>query len=847
MTAHGTPGAAPKALTLDDCAVLARERIDPAVWDFVQGGAGEERTLSRNLLAFDRVCLRTRVLTGASEVDTSVTVLGRRWAAPVGVAPMAYHTMVHPEGETATVRAAGEAGLPVVVSTFAGKPFEELAAAAGSPLWLQVYCFRDRSTTRQLVERAERAGFEAIVLTVDAPRLGRRLRDLRNDFRLPGGIVPANLPRADYSSPSGHGRTELDPGLDWSVVTWLRSISALPVLLKGITTAEDAALALAAGVDGLVVSNHGGRQLDGGLASLEMLAEVAGAVDGRCPVLLDGGVRRGTDVLTALALGADAVLLGRPVLHGLALAGQTGVAEVFDILAGEFEDALLLTGTRSAAEAGPAVLDRAARESLVRESPVPAPAAPELAVPEPAAPGPSAPAGRSQLPGVLRKEELHASVSDPVLDTMNFLNEVTTRYPDAVSFAPGRPYEGFFDTEQLFGHLRRYLDHLAEQGDTPEAVRTKLFQYGPTAGLINGLIADSLREDEGIDVDPASIVVTVGCQEAMFLTLRALFAGPRDVLLATSPCYVGITGAASLLGIPVTAVGEGPEGLSCAAVEAAVGAERARGRRPRALYVVPDHSNPSGTTMPRRAREDLLALAERLDLLLIEDNPYRLVSTGERLPTLKALDTGRRVVHLGSYSKTAFPGARIGFVVADQPVRDAAGAGGLLADELAKIKSMVTVNTPPLSQAAVAGMLLAAGGRLSALNAGPAAHYGEVLAAVLEQLERHFPEERRRALGLRWNVPDGGFFLAVEVPFPADEPALLRSAGEHGVIWTPMSYFYPQGGGERTVRLSFSYLTRAEVEDGIARLAGFVEAEAAAAASTAAAAAAVAGHDGPGR
>ncbi|MFB8237907.1 aminotransferase class I/II-fold pyridoxal phosphate-dependent enzyme [Kitasatospora purpeofusca] len=821
MTAHDTRAAAPKALTLDDCAALARERVDPAVWDFVQGGAGEERTLSRNLLAFDRVCLRTRVLTGVSEVDTSVTVLGRRWAAPVGVAPMAYHTMVHPEGETATVRAAGAAGLPVVVSTFAGQPFEELAAAASSPLWLQVYCFRDRSTTRQLVERAERAGFEAIVLTVDAPRLGRRLRDLRNDFRLPEGIVPANLPPADYSSPSGHGRTELDPGLDWSVVSWLRSVTALPVLLKGITTAEDAALALAAGVDGLVVSNHGGRQLDGGYASLEMLAEVAGAVDGRCPVLLDGGVRRGTDVLTALALGADAVLLGRPVLHGLAVAGQTGVADVFDILVGEFEDALLLTGTRSAAEAGPAVLEPATAASAVPES--------------------AAPAGRPQAPGVLRKEELHASVSDPVLDTMNFLNEVTIRYPEAVSFAPGRPYEGFFDTEQLFGHLRRYLDHLAEQGDTPEAVRTKLFQYGPTAGLINGLIADSLREDEGIDVDPASIVVTVGCQEAMFLTLRALFAGPRDVLLATSPCYVGITGAASLLGIPVTAVEEGPQGLSCAAVESAVRAERARGRRPRALYVVPDHSNPSGTTMPRRAREDLLALAERLDLLLIEDNPYRLVSTGERLPTLKALDTGRRVVHLGSYSKSVFPGARIGFVVADQPVRDAAGAGGLLADELAKIKSMVTVNTPPLSQAAVAGMLLAAGGRLSELNAGPAAHYGEVLAAVLEQLERHFPEERRRALGLDWNAPSGGFFLAVEVPFPADEAALLRSAGEYGVIWTPMSYFYPQGGGERTVRLSFSYLTRAEVEDGIARLARFVEAEAAAATVAAAV------HDGPGR
>ncbi|GAA2801005.1 aminotransferase class I/II-fold pyridoxal phosphate-dependent enzyme [Kitasatospora sp. CM 4170] len=812
------PRTAPRqALTLDDYAALAREGMDPGVWDFLQGGAGEERTLSENLLAFDRRRLRTRVLTGVAEADTAVTVLGRRWAAPVGVAPMAYHTLVHPGGETATVQAAGVAGLPVVVSTFAGQPFDKLAAAANSPLWLQVYCFRDRSVTRRLVERAAEAGFEALVLTVDTPRLGRRLRDLRNGFRLPEGIVPANLPPGDYSSPSGHSRTELDPALDWSVVSWLKSVSPLPVLLKGVTTGEDAARALDAGADGLVVSNHGGRQLDGAHATVDVLAEVAVAAAGRCPVLLDGGVRRGTDVLTALALGADAVLLGRPVLHGLAVAGQSGVADVFDILVGELADALLLTGTPSAAAAGPALLS-------------PAGAGP---VPTPATAVPARPAADPAAPVVLRKEELHASLGDPVLDTMNFLNEVTTRYPGAVSFAPGRPYEGFFDTEQLFGHVRRYLDHLAAEGDTPEAVRTKLFQYGPTAGLINGLIADSLRADEGIDAAPGSIVVTVGCQEAMFLTLRALFAGPQDVLLAASPCYVGITGAAALLGIPVTPVEEGPDGIGTAAVEAAVLAERARGRRPRALYLVPDHSNPSGNTMPLQAREELLALAARLDLLLIEDNPYRLMSTGTRLPTLKALDTGRRVVHLGSYSKTAFPGARIGFVVADQTVEDAQGGTGLLADELARIKSMVTVNTPPLSQAAVAGLLLAADGRLSELNAGPAAHYGDVLAAVLEQLERHFPEERRRSLGLSWNVPSGGFFLTVNVPFRADNAALLRSAEEYGVIWTPMSYFYPQGGGEHAMRLSFSYLTRADVEDGTARLARFVEAEASAHAAAA--------------
>nr|WP_241787988.1 PLP-dependent aminotransferase family protein [Streptomyces sp. PRh5] len=408
---------------------------------------------------------------------------------------------------------------------------------------------------------------------------------------------------------------------------------------------------------------------------------------------------------------------------------------------------------------------------------------------------------------------------------MNFLNEITGRFPDVVSFAPGRPYEEFFDKDEILEHIRRYLDHLAAGGASDEAIRTALYQYGPTAGQIRELISDSLRADEGIDAPPGAIVVTVGAQEGMLLALRALFADPGDVLLVASPCYVGITGAASLLGVPVHPVEERADGLDVADVEAAVLAERARGRRPRAFYVVPDHSNPSGNTMSRRAREELLELAARHDLLILEDSPYRLVSPGVQLPTLKSMDHARRVIHLGSYSKSVFPSARVGFVVADQPVRDPSGAESLLADELAKIKSMVTVNTPALSQAAVAGALLACGGRLTERNAVPAKHYGEALRVTLEQLDRHFPEDVRDRLGIGWNRPSGGFFLTVRVPFPADNAALLRSAEDHGVIWTPMAYFYPGPGGERSIRLSFSYLSPAEIEDGIARLAAFLHAE----------------------
>ncbi|MER6079107.1 PLP-dependent aminotransferase family protein [Streptomyces sp. NPDC001833] len=430
-------------------------------------------------------------------------------------------------------------------------------------------------------------------------------------------------------------------------------------------------------------------------------------------------------------------------------------------------------------------------------------------------------------PVTLRKAELHASVGDPVLDTMNFLNEITHRYPQAVSFAPGRPYDGFFDVEEIFRHIRRYLDHLVEGGATPGEIRDALFQYGPTAGQIRELVADSLRKDENIDVRPEAVVVTVGCQEAMFLALRALFAGPQDALLVSSPCYVGITGAARLLGIEPTAVAEGQGGFRCADLEVALAAEKARGRRPRAFYVVPDHSNPSGSTMPLDERHALLDLAARADFLILEDSPYRLVSPGRQLPTLKSLDTDRRVVHLGSYSKTLFPGARVGFAVADQLVVDEDGRQGLLADELTKIKSMVTVNTSPLSQAAVAGMLLAADGRTSELNTETSAYYGEAMRAILKRLDECFPEPGRSALGVRWNEPAGGFFLTVDVPFPADNAALVRSAEEHGVIWTPMSYFYPQGGGEHSLRLSVSYLTQADIAEGTARLARFIASEAA--------------------
>jgi (S)-3,5-dihydroxyphenylglycine transaminase len=264
----------------------------------------------------------------------------------------------------------------------------------------------------------------------------------------------------------------------------------------------------------------------------------------------------------------------------------------------------------------------------------------------------------------LALDDLHGSLADPLLDAMTFLNEVTSRFPAAISFAPGRPYEGLFDPDRIPDYLAAYTEYLVrDKGFTPDQVRTALFQYGRTSGEIRDLVARTLANDEDIHVAPEAVVVTVGAQEGMLLTLRALFARPTDVLLVSSPCYVGITGAARLLDIDVVPVPEAEDGVDPDLVAAVAASVRADGRRPRALYVVPDFANPSGASMAAPNRRRLLEVAAEQDLLVIEDNPYGFFTRDDvPRPTLKSLDTGRHVVYLGSFAKTCFPGARLGYV-----------------------------------------------------------------------------------------------------------------------------------------------------------------------------------------
>ncbi len=329
---------------------LAREKLDPGAFDYYAGGANDERTLRANIDALAQIKLRPRALVDVSAVTTRTTVLGSPISMPLLVAPIAFQRAVDPDGECAMARAAAAADTIMVLSTLAtATPTEIAAAAPGAPRWFQLYCFSDRGLTRSLVEQAREADFSAIVLTVDAPRLGRRERDMRTGWSIPADITVPNFASAGGSA----GGTPLDmfslfdPSLGWDDLEQLASQTDLPVLVKGIVTAEDAELACDHGAGGVIVSNHGGRQLDGALATIDALPEVVAAVDGRVEVLIDGGVRRGTDVVRALALGARAVLAGRAPLWGLAARGERGAREVLEMLRAEIELALVLCGCAS--------------------------------------------------------------------------------------------------------------------------------------------------------------------------------------------------------------------------------------------------------------------------------------------------------------------------------------------------------------------------------------------------------------------------------------------------------------------------------------------------------------------
>jgi L-lactate dehydrogenase (cytochrome) len=363
-----------RAYTIDDLRCLARRRLPRAVFDFVEGGAGDERTVARNRAAFERLLFQPRVLVDVSKREQATVVLGERVKTPVLVSPTGMAGLCWPRGEVAAARAAHELGTIYTLSTHSSCSIEEVAAEAPGPLWFQLYVWQNRELTRSFVDRARVAGYRALVLTVDVPVISRRERDLRNGFTVPPRLTVRNVadtlrrvgwmrrvllgprltlanlvgatgaPRTDIVTLAGVAQRQVDPSMTWADLAWFRSLWSGPLLLKGVLTATEARRAAEHGVDGLIVSNHGGRQLDGTLATVEALPEIVDAVGHRMEVLLDGGVRRGADVVRALALGARAVMVGRPYLYGLAAGGPAGVRRALEILAGEVDHALALTG-----------------------------------------------------------------------------------------------------------------------------------------------------------------------------------------------------------------------------------------------------------------------------------------------------------------------------------------------------------------------------------------------------------------------------------------------------------------------------------------------------------------------
>jgi 4-hydroxymandelate oxidase len=335
---------------------LAKEHLSHMAFDYYSSGAWDEVTLRDNLAAFTRVKLRPKMLVDVSKINLTTQVLGESLQLPLLIAPMAFQCLADPEGEIATALAAEIAGVGMVLSTLATKSLEEVATVAKGLQWFQLYIHKDQGLTQALVQRAYTAGYKAICLTVDAPMLGKRERDQRNEFTLPPGLHPANLTNiSGLDIPQAPGESglltyfaqQINPAVTWKDLEWLQSLSPLPLVVKGILRADDAVRAVEYGAQAIVVSNHGGRQLDGAIASLDALPDIIAAVDGKAEVLLDGGIRRGTDILKALAYGAKAVLIGRPVLWGLAVAGKIGVSHIISLLQDELNLAMALSGCAS--------------------------------------------------------------------------------------------------------------------------------------------------------------------------------------------------------------------------------------------------------------------------------------------------------------------------------------------------------------------------------------------------------------------------------------------------------------------------------------------------------------------
>ena len=352
-------------VNLHEFEALAKSKLSPMACAYYASGADDEATLRDNRAAFERIRLRPRYMRGVEHIDTSTQFLEHTLPYPLLVAPMAFMAMAHPEGELAMARATAKHHIPMVLSTMSNYSLEKVQNASDGIKFFQLYVYKDKPLTEALVKRADATGYNALVLTIDAPVLGKRKASLYSGFQLPQGLIAANLMGDEMQAmlvglaknTSGSTIDTLrEANLNWEHIAWLKSLTDMPIFIKGVLRGDDARLAVEHGVDGIIVSNHGGRQLDTSPATIDVLQEVVGAVANKVDVLVDGGVRRGTDIIKAIALGAKAVLIGRPMLYALACDGEDGVHHALDLITTEFETAMRLCGCRNLAEITPDLL-----------------------------------------------------------------------------------------------------------------------------------------------------------------------------------------------------------------------------------------------------------------------------------------------------------------------------------------------------------------------------------------------------------------------------------------------------------------------------------------------------------
>jgi (S)-3,5-dihydroxyphenylglycine transaminase len=410
------------------------------------------------------------------------------------------------------------------------------------------------------------------------------------------------------------------------------------------------------------------------------------------------------------------------------------------------------------------------------------------------------------------------------LDVMNYLNEIAGRHPAAISLASGRPAEKFFDFEQWVRGVPQFVAHQARELGIPASSAFDLLaQYGRTNGIINELVARQIGADDGIDCSPEQILMANGAQEALSLVVTTLCQHPDDVLLVRSPCYIGITGIADLNGIELVHFGahDGEEDRGLARLlENAIDGARLRGKRPRALYLVPTFDNPTGSVLDASTRQDILSVCAANDIVVLEDNPYGAFRfEGAPVPAMHALDRSGCVVYIGTYSKTLCPAVRVGFAVLPRRLFGDAAASRALMARLSQAKSFVSVNTSQLTQAVVGALLLSEQCSLRRLAQAPTAHYRGNRDAMLACLAREFADLRE---GVSWNLPQGGFFLCVTLPFAFGRREADICASRFGVLVMPLSFFALDDAHDHQVRLAFSNVARDRIEEGVGRFGAFV-------------------------